>query len=109
MKVDIEYIDEVGVVRFEGRLDATNARDFKETFMKWNNKVCHFVFDFSHLNFVDSTGLGAVVSCLKSIRENKKELRLVGLCPKVRLVFEITQAHRIFDIYDNLNTAIDTL
>ncbi len=108
MKVDIEYLDGVGVVRFDGRLDATNARDFKETFMKWNRKSNHFVFDFTKLEFIDSTGLGAIVSCLKSVRESKKELRLAGLRPKVNLVFEITQAHRIFDIYDDTNAALET-
>ena len=68
----------------------------------------NFVFDFTELNFIDSAGLGGVISCLKATAEENGDIRICNLSSKVRMVFEITRAHRVFDIFDDLKTAISS-
>jgi len=41
----------------------------------------------------------------KGIAKEKGEIRIAGLSPEVRIIFELTQLHRIFDIYENIETA----
>ena len=65
------------------------------------------VFDMGGVSFVDSTGLGAIVFCLKSCTEFNGTFKLANLTDKPRMIFEITKAYRIFDIYDSLEEAIN--
>ena len=65
-----------------------------------------FVFDLSEMENLDSTGLGTLVFCLKSCTEFNGTLKLANLAPRAKMIFEITKAVRIFDIYDELDEAI---
>jgi anti-sigma B factor antagonist len=57
------------------------------------------------IDFIDSSGLGALVGALKGVSKEKGEIRIAGLSPEVRTIFELTRLHRIFDIYENIETA----
>jgi len=63
------------------------------------------VFDCTLLDFIDSSGLGAIVGCLRQAIEKKGDLRLAGLNEKVGMVFELTQAKRLFSIFANRGEA----
>ena len=62
--------------------------------------------DLSRTEFLDSTGLGALVGALKRLRAKDGEMRLV--CPEghVRKVFTITSLDRVFRIHDSLDQAL---
>ena len=106
MKINIEKKNNISLFTISGRLDAANAEDFKASFLEEHKKTDKFVFDLSELDFLDSTGLGALVFSLRKSLENKGNLKLTNLNKKVRMVFEITKAYQVFDIYDDREAAI---
>jgi len=100
--------DRITVVEIEGRLDASCAPVFKAKFRELAAKQNNFVFDLSKMDYIDSTGLGSIVSCLKVVSESSGDVKLACLTDKPRMIFEITRAYKIFDIFDDLNAAIES-
>jgi anti-sigma B factor antagonist len=66
-----------------------------------------FLIDMSGLTFVDSSGLGALLSCLRMMKGKNGQLLLVGMSRPVRALFELVRMHRIFSIYNSLAEALD--
>ncbi len=108
MEFEFSQQGDVGVVAIVGRLDASNAGALKTSFNGRLKDVLKFVFNLEGLDAIDSTGLGAIVACLKYASEAGGDIKIALLPPKPRMVFEITRAHRIFDIYDDLAAAIES-
>ena len=68
-----------------------------------------FVLDFHRTGFVDSSGLGVLVSLSKRIREEEGELRLVGLSEELRTTFELTRLDTLFQICESRAAALGEL
>lgn len=102
---------EVYIVDATERLDAASVGEFKKITKEFiNNEDSLVIIDFSKTRFIDSAGLGALVSILKtaSQRENVK-IALVSLSPQISQVFELTKLYRLFDIFANVTEAEETL
>ena len=108
MIIKIENRDDVQIFSVTGRVDAGNATELKERYAKEGKSGANFVFDLSGVDFMDSTGLGSVVSCLKAAVENDGNIKIASLQPKTRMVFEITRAYKIFDIFDDIDSAVES-
>ncbi len=59
----------------------------------------NFIFDFSQCDFIDSTGLGALVSIYKKCAEKNGSIKLRALNPDVEKLFKLTRLNREFEIY----------
>ena len=106
MNMSIEKMGNVAVVALLGELDASKARQFKRDIapvLEANSKV---VFDVSQLRFVDSSGLGAILSCLRQLNARGGDLKLCGLSPSVRAPFALVRMHTILKIYSTKDEAI---
>lgn len=103
----LEMIDGVAVVLLAGEsLDASNTKQFKrkiEPVLKASSKV---VFDMQQLKFVDSSGLGAMLSCLRQLNAAGGDLKLCCMTKPVRLVFELVRMHRVFTIHNTKEEAL---
>ena len=66
-----------------------------------------FVVDFSSTGYIDSSGLGVLVSLSKKIREQGGELRLSSLNEDLRTLFELTKLDTLFRITDTKEEALD--
>lgn len=108
MNLSHEILGDIAVIKISGRLDATNSKALKDKFHSLLSSSRNYVMDLSEMNFIDSTGLGSMVSCLKNASEHDGEVKLACLQPKARMVFEITRAYRIFDIFDDVSTAVES-
>lgn len=88
------------------RLDAAKASAFREAFNQHSESVNgRVVLDFSKVRFVDSTGLGAVVACLKA-RSGRGELALAGLNGAVADLFRLTRLDGVFSIFETVDDAL---
>jgi len=58
----------------------------------------YIAFDLKNIQTINSSGLGILISCLKSIKENKGNLRLLNVNEKIKKIFSITKLYLIFDI-----------
>lgn len=108
MKVVFKQDGGIGVIELHGRLDAYNAPELKAVYDQAAEKVTNFVLDMAECDFIDSTGLGTIVACLKSASQGGGDIRIARLQDKPRMVFDITRAHKIFDIYDDLDAAMQS-
>ena len=100
MDLQVTNVDGVGLASVPvDELDASNSAEFKRDIapvLQANTKV---VLDLSRVRFMDSSGLGAMLSCLRQLTAKKGDLKLCGMSKQVRGAFELVRLHRIFDIY----------
>jgi anti-sigma B factor antagonist len=110
MEMTTEKVGEVAVVELRGeQLDASNVMDFKRDIAPVLEANSRVVFDLSQLRFVDSSGLGAILSCLRRLNGAGGDLKLCGLAKPVRALFELVRMHKIFDIYPTRDEAVRSL
>jgi len=64
------------------------------------------IIDFSYVEFVDSSFLGALVAGLKKIKSRDGEIKISGLHPHVRITFELTRLDHLFKIYTTIEQAM---
>jgi anti-sigma B factor antagonist len=107
MDMAVDTIGDVGVVSvLVEELDASNVDEFKSSMTPVLEAHTKLVFDLHRLRFTDSSGLGAFLSCLRHVNARGGDVKLCGLSPQVRAVFELVRLHRIFDIYSTPEEAV---
>ena len=81
-------------------------REFKRDIAPLLEANAKLVLDLSRLRFVDSSGLGAFISCLRKLNAKGGDLKLYGMSKQVRAVFELVRMHRVFDIVGTREDAV---
>jgi anti-sigma B factor antagonist len=107
MQIEGKKIDDLLVVTpMEKRLDASVAADFKGKIVDWINAGHNrLLLDLSLVDFVDSSGLGAIVSCLKTLGGNG-DLMICGIKETVMSLFQLTRMNRVFQLFPNQTEAL---
>ncbi|HKN65624.1 MAG TPA: STAS domain-containing protein [Gemmatimonadaceae bacterium] len=86
-------------VTIEGQLVAGNRQQLREAVLpEIDRGARHFVIDFADTGYIDSAGLGALVSLSKRIREADGTLRLTNLNEDIRTLFELTKLDTLFTL-----------
>lgn len=97
----------VTVVSVEGQLIVGNRQELKNLVQDaLDTGARKFLIDFSGTGYIDSSGLGALVSISKKIREQGGELRLAELNEDLRSLFELTKLDTLFAISDSGDEAL---
>ena len=99
----------IGVIRVNSALTAATVDAFREQLADWQDRerdVKDFVVDLGPVDFMDSAGLGTLIASLKRISERGGDMKLACLQKKPRMVFEITRAYKVFEIYDSVDDAL---
>jgi anti-sigma B factor antagonist len=107
MHTVVEQAGDVTVVAVNAeQLDAGNAEDFRQEMAPVLQGCRKLVLDLGEVQFVDSRGCGAILSCLKRVSENGGDLKLCGVAKNVRTVFDLIRLHRICDIRATRDDAV---
>lgn len=110
MQLVVDQYEGFSIVTIPGDvLDAYNTKQFKHDMQPLLQAGCKVVLDMGLLRFVDSSGIGALVSCLRQVRAIEGELKLCGLTKPVRAVFELVRMHQLFEIFSTKEDAIRAL
>lgn len=100
--------DGIAVVRFTGRLNMVTAPRLREVV---NTSVAagrtRVAVDLSGVEFIDSSGLGALINGLKTARQAGGDLRIAAPNDQVRLVLQLTNMERVLTAYDSADSAFD--
>jgi anti-sigma B factor antagonist len=97
----------VTVIAPTGRLDVAGAPALREALSEITQEgPPRVVIDLEGVSFVDSTGLGSVISALKQIRSSQGDLRLAAPNQQVRVVLELTTLDRVFPYYATVEEAL---
>lgn len=102
--------DGTGIVSVNGGLSAANADRFTEQFERWledEPKIKDVVVNLSGVDNMDSSGLGSLLKALKLIWHRQGDLYISCLQKKPRVVFEITRAYKMFEIFDTEQEALN--
>ncbi len=90
----------------DARIDASVAIRFKDSMRALTAMApARVILDLHKVDFVDSSGLGAIVAAMKQLEADQK-LDLAGLTPGVDKVFRLTRMDSIFAIYRDLDAAL---
>jgi anti-anti-sigma factor len=90
----------------DGRLDAVSAQQVKAELQELAKAGCiELTVCLGDVSFVDSSGLAALVSGLKAVRQCGGTLKLAGLNEQARTVFRLTMLERVFEIYEDVEQA----
>ena len=97
----------VVVIGVDGQLIVGNRHDLKSKVMDaMESGETKFVVDFTDTGYIDSSGLGVLVSLAKKIREAGGDLVLAGLNDDLRTLFELTKLDTLFSIKASVEEAI---
>jgi anti-sigma B factor antagonist len=107
MDLTVDNVGDVAVVEIPvEELDASNTAELRRDIAPVLEANTRLVIDLGRLRFVDSSGLGAILSCLRQLTAKGGDLKLSGMQEQVRAVFELVRMHRIFDIYETREEAV---
>lgn len=93
------------VIAIQGRFDAQQARSTNDDIQAALQQTSNLVLDLSGAHFVDSAALALLVRTMKQCRQAGGDLRLCGVQPPVRYIFELTRLDRAFTFFPNQEAA----
>lgn len=108
MQLDFQDTNDIRIITVgENRIDAAIAISFKDRM----RELCEdgpdrIILDVARVDFIDSSGLGAVVAAMKQTG-NGKSLELAGLSPTVKKVFQLTRMDSVFTIHSSAAAVLD--
>ena len=108
MKMTDRVVEDIAILEPKGKImggpDATMLHDKLHDYIDQNMKKV--VIDLSKVEWMNSTGLGILISGLTTMRNNGGELKLAGLTEKIESLLTITKLITVFDHYDSVEKAI---
>jgi len=109
MEITLREEANVTILSLKGRLDMATGSALKEQVKKLFEKEKTAIhLNLGEVEFINSSGLGALVSVMKEIRLRKGRLTLSDLASYVQEIFEITQLSHIFEIYTTEEEALNS-
>ena len=95
------------VIEVDGQLIVGNRQDLKQRVLDaLESGDRKFLIDFARTGYIDSSGLGVLVSLSKKIRDEGGDLRLAGLNEDLKTLFELTKLDTLFAITDSAEQAL---
>jgi anti-sigma B factor antagonist len=92
----------------EDNLDASNAREFRDAMQLMMRERTRVVLDMTGVRFVDSSGLGALISCLRLLNNREGDFKLCAMSKSVRALFELMRMDRVFNIHSTREEAVSS-
>lgn len=109
MEITMKDEGQVSIAILKGRLDLASGTKLKEELKKtFDRDKNMFHLNLKDVEFINSSGLGSLVSIMKEIRLRKGRLTLSNLASYVKEIFEITQLSHIFEIYETQEEALSS-
>jgi anti-sigma B factor antagonist len=107
MSFDVQKSDGITIIDVKGQLIVGNRQELKQKVLdELETGSRRFLVDFAGTGYIDSSGLGVLVSLSKKIREQGGELRLANLNEDLRTLFELTKLDSLFHIASNRDEAL---
>lgn len=93
--------DEKLNITLSGDLDINTVEEFKkEALEKYKDLDKDIVIDLKDLDYIDSTGLGAVITVFKEVRDKGKSLTVKHAKKNIKKLFVITELDQLFNMED---------
>jgi len=108
MKLTTRQVDGVTILDLSGRITlgegSVQLRDAIRDLLSKGQKL--ILLNLADVNYIDSSGIGELVSAYTTVRNQGGELKLLNLTKKVHDLLQITKLYTVFDVKDDEATAI---
>ena len=109
MSLQVIKHGDVVVVEVDGQLIVGNRQELKQRVLDETEAGARKVLiDFAKAGYIDSSGLGVLVSLAKRLRELGGDLRLANLNDDLQTLFELTKLDSLFQIADTRERALES-
>lgn len=99
--ISVRYEGEVPVIDLSGEVDAYTSARFREAMVDLiEDGAPNLIISMMKVEYIDSSGLGALVGGLKRSTEHGGKILIVCDNPQIRKVFEITGLEKVFPLFD---------
>lgn len=107
--INTAHRDGIAIITLEGYVDAHTAPQFENAVQaELDAGRVRIVVDCSQLTYISSAGLGVFMSFVEEVRELDGDIKICGLVPKVRQTFEILGFPDLFEMTDDLGSALSS-
>ncbi|GAB4404825.1 MAG: STAS domain-containing protein [Bryobacter sp.] len=101
---DVTVIDAAGRITL-GEGSSTFRDSIKDLVAKENKKI---LLNLSEVNYIDSSGIGELVSGFTTVSNSGGKLKLLGLTKRVQDLLQITKLYTVFEVFDDEATALSS-
>ncbi len=111
IKIIEKVVDNVIVLSLEGKLSGSEDKGKIQDKIRnlTSKKRKNIIVDMSAIKWIDSTGLGELISCLSTTKQNGGNLLLTNIPDPVQSLLKMTNLEQIFDMYESVEKALDGL
>jgi anti-sigma B factor antagonist len=107
MHIKKNQVKDITQVQIDDRLEADTVQEFRDSMSQLASEgKIKIVLDLGMVSFIDSSGLGCLVSILRQFRQNDGDIKIACITDNIRPLIEIVRLHRVFDIYDSVEEAV---
>lgn len=107
MDITVQQEGNISLVSIKGdTIDASNKPKLQKKLEGVIEGSRFMVLDMSEVTFLDSSGLGMLLSCLRRLNGKKGDLRLCCLTKPVRSLIELVRLNNVIEIYDTSEAAM---
>lgn len=110
MKATLRQVDGITVVDMSGRITlgegCTQLRELVREQLGKGTK--HLLLNLADVTYIDSSGIGELVSGFTTVSNQGGQLKLINLTKKVHDLLQITKLYTVFDVYDDEAKAVSS-
>jgi len=112
-RISVEYAENATIVTFvdEKILEEMDIQALQASVMSVVEEVdrINLILDFCNVQFLSSAVLGLLMRISKKVYEKEGQLKLCNISPRIYEIFKITRLNKIFDICEDVDSAIESL
>ncbi len=110
LQINVRKNGTTRIIDLHGEVDAYTSARFREIMLELiDDGGIDLVINMCKVEYIDSSGLGALVGGLKRVSERNGKIVIVSDGPQIRKVFEITGLEKVFPIYDEEHHAVEAV
>lgn len=99
INIESKVIESCWNVNLSGELDVSNCNELKKYLNELLEKeMLNITLDIKNLEYIDSTGLGVIISILKVLKSNEKEISIINARDNIKKILNITGLDKIFNL-----------
>ncbi|MFP4379878.1 MAG: STAS domain-containing protein [Candidatus Sumerlaeia bacterium] len=107
MELKKEIVDGLCIITIMAdSLEAMNSKTFKDQIAPHLAANRNLILNFGPVSFIDSSGCGALLSCLRQLNARDGDLKICNASRPVKTVFELVRLNRVIEIYPDCESAV---
>jgi anti-sigma B factor antagonist len=107
LQIKVRGKSTIPIIDLTGEVDAYTSARFRDTMLELVEKgAAHLVINMESVEYIDSSGLGALVGGLKRVSEREGKIVIVCSNPQIKKVFEITGLEKVFSVFTEEEEAL---